>query len=114
VERGADLPLTISCSSKIQIGFIFVVLAHLGRPGQHTHTHPFNGPLYGTTHVSRYQKGETKLDFTEARDSEWQLNPLGHMQVCTLLQTDSHTGTHHSVFYRPDALPATQPTASKH
>jgi len=34
--------------------------------------------------------------------------------VCTLLQTDSHTGTHHSVFYRPDALPATQPTASKH
>ena len=48
----------------------------------HTHTHPFNGPLSGTTRVSRYQKGETNLDFTEARDSEWQWHQLGHMQVC--------------------------------
>ena len=39
---------------------------------QHTHTPPFNGSLSGTTQVSRYQKGETNLDFTEARDSEWQ------------------------------------------
>jgi len=38
----------------------------------HTHTHPFNGPFSGTTRVSRYQKGKTNLDFTEARDSEWQ------------------------------------------
>ena len=38
----------------------------------HTHTHPFNGPFSGTTQVSRYQKGKTNLDFTEARDSEWQ------------------------------------------
>jgi len=36
----------------------------------YTHTHPFNGPLSGTTRVGRYQKGKTKLDFTEARDSE--------------------------------------------
>ena len=28
------LPLTVSCSSKIQIGFIFLVPAHLGSPGQ--------------------------------------------------------------------------------
>jgi len=28
------LPLTVSCSSKIQIGFTFLVLAHLGSPGQ--------------------------------------------------------------------------------
>ena len=42
VERGADLhtaqlmplPLTVSCSSKIQIGFIFLVPAHPGSPGQ--------------------------------------------------------------------------------
>jgi len=39
---------------------------------EHTHTHPFNGPFSGTTRVSRYQKGKTNLDFTEARDSEWQ------------------------------------------
>jgi len=39
--------------------------------------------------VSQYQKGKTNLDFTEARDGEWQWNQLGHMQVCTLLQTDN-------------------------
>ena len=42
LERGADLhisqlmplPLTVSCFSKIQIGFTFLVLAHLGSPGK--------------------------------------------------------------------------------
>jgi len=43
--------------------------------------------------VSRYQKGKTNLDFTEATDSEWQWHQLGHMQVCTLLQTDNHANT---------------------
>jgi len=41
LERGADLhtallmplPLTIFCFSKIQIGFTFLVPAHLGSPG---------------------------------------------------------------------------------
>ena len=28
------LPLTVSCKSKIQIGFTFLVLAQLGSPGQ--------------------------------------------------------------------------------
>jgi len=59
----------------------------------HTHTHPFNGPLSGTTRVGRYQKGKTYLDFTEARDSEWQWHQLGHMQVCTSLQADNHAST---------------------
>ena len=58
-----------------------------------SHTHPFNGPSSGTTQVSRYQKGKTNLDFTEARDSEWQWHQLGRMQVCTLLQTDNHAST---------------------
>ena len=56
----------------------------------HTLTHPFNGPFSGTTQVSWYQKGKTNLDFTETRDSEWQWHQLGHMQVCTSLQTDNH------------------------
>ena len=80
---------------------------------KHTHTHQFNGPLSGTTHVSRYQKGETNMDFTGARDSERQWHQLGHMQVCTSLQTDNHTSTPPLSFLQ-DALPATQPTASKH
>ena len=62
-------------------------------PHTHTHTHPFNGPFSGTTQVSRYQKGKTNLDFAEASDSEWQWHQLGHMQVCTLLQTDNHSST---------------------
>jgi len=53
----------------------------------------FNGPFSGSTQVSRYQKRKTNLDFTEARDSEWQWHQLGHMQVCTLLQTDDHAST---------------------
>jgi len=75
---------------------------------------PFNGPLFGTTQVSRYQKGKTNLDFTGARDSEWQWHQLGYMHVCTWLQTDNHISTPPLSFYRPDALPAAQPTASKH
>jgi len=56
--------------------------------------HTFNGPFSGTTRVSRYQKGKINLDFTEARDSEeWQWHQLGHMQVCTSLQTDNHAST---------------------
>jgi len=43
--------------------------------------------------VSRYQIGKTNLDLTEAEDSERQWHQLGHMQVCTLLQTDNHTST---------------------
>ena len=42
LEQGAHLhmaqlmplPLTVSCFSKIQVGFIFLVLAHPGSPGQ--------------------------------------------------------------------------------
>jgi len=75
----------------------------------HTHTHPFNGTFSGTTGVSQYQKGKTNLDFTEARDSEWQWHQLGHMQVCTSLQIDNHASTPPLSFYRPDALPAAQP-----
>ena len=36
-----------------------IVLCRLRRPL--THTHLFNGPLSGTTRVSRYQKGKTNL-----------------------------------------------------
>jgi len=36
----------------------------------HTHTHPFHGPLSGTTWVSWYQKGKTNLDFTEATQNK--------------------------------------------
>jgi len=73
------------------------------------HTHPFNGPMSRTTWVGRYQKGKTNLYFTEARDSEWQWHQLGHMQVCTLLQTDNHASTPPLSFLQADAfLPPNQ------
>jgi len=43
--------------------------------------------------VSWYQKGKTNLDFTEATDSEWQWHPLGHMQVCTSLESYNYAST---------------------
>jgi len=61
--------------------------------------------------VSWYQKGKTNLDFTEARDSsEWQWLQLGHVQVCTLLQTDNHTSTSLLEFFtgRKPFLPPNQ------
>jgi len=54
----------------------------------HTHTHPFNGPLSGSTQVSWYHKGKTNLDFTEARDSEWQWHQLGHNYASLHLASD--------------------------
>jgi len=66
-------------------------------------THTFNGPF-----VQDYP-GEPI-----PRDSEWQWHQLGHMQVCTSLQTDNHASNPPLSFYRPDVLPAAQPTASKH
>jgi len=75
------------------------------------HTHPFNVPLSGTTQMSRYQKGKTNLDFTEARDSEWQWHQLGHMQVCTSLQTNNHTSTPPLRFLQA-GCPSCRPTNS--
>ena len=83
---------------------------------EHTQTHPFNGPFSGTTRVSWYQKGKTKpicilleQETVSSSGISW-----AEMQVCTSLQTDNHASTPPLSFYRPDALPATQPTVSKH
>jgi len=76
-----------------------------------THTDPFNGFLSGTTRVNRYQKGKTNLDFTEAKDSEWQWHHLGHMQVCSSLQTDNHASTPTLCFLQA-GCPSCRPTNS--
>ena len=55
VWRGANwhmaqlmpLPLTVSCFSKIQIGFTFLIPAHLGSPGQR----PLNGCVCLSVHM---------------------------------------------------------------
>jgi len=68
---------------------------------KHTHTHTFNSPL------SR----STNLDFSEARDSEWQWHQLSNMQVCTSLQTDNHASTPPLTFLQA-VCPSCHPTNS--
>ena len=76
----------------------------------HTHTHTFNGPFSGTTQVSRYQKRKTNLNFTEARDSEWQWHPL-----CKFAPRSSQITTpvpHHSFF--TSRMPFLPPNQQRH
>ena len=72
---------------------------------------PFNGLFSRTTWVSRYQKGKTNLDFTGARDSEWQWHQLDHMHVCNSLQTDNHASTPPLCFLQA-GCPSCRPTNS--
>jgi len=59
--------------------------------------------------VGQYQKGKTNLDFTGARG--WQWHQLGHMQVCTSLQTDNHASTSPLSFLQA-GCPSCHPTNS--
>ena len=90
---------------------VYVVRTKPVTAPEHTHTHTFNGPLSGTTWVNQYQKGITSLDFIEARDSEWKWHHLGHMQVCTSLQTDNHASTPQLTFLQA-RCPSCRPTNS--
>jgi len=85
-------------------------VSSIGNVGE-LHTRTRSTALSGTTLVSRYQKGKTNLDFTEARDSEWQWHQLEHMQVCTLLQTDNHANTPPLSFLQA-GCPSCRPTNS--
>jgi len=62
------------------------------------HTHPFNSPFSKTTWVGRYQKGKTNVDFTEARDSEWQWHQLGICKSAPRSRQITTPAPHHSVF----------------
>jgi len=78
---------------------------------------PFNDPLTGTTRVSRYQKGKTSADFSEVQEQETVSGSGISWAICKSAPRSRQITTpahHHSVFCRPDALPAAQPTASKH
>jgi len=61
--------------------------------------------------VSRYQKGKTNLDFTEARNSEWQWHQLGCMQACTSLYADNRASTPPLSFLQA-GCPSCHPTNS--
>jgi len=79
---------------------------------------PFTDLFSRTTLVSRYQKGETSLDFNEARDDGfWGSSGISWgicKQSAPRTKQITKPAPHHSIFYVPDALPETQPTVSKH
>jgi len=77
--------------------------------------HLFNSLFSRTTWVSRHQKGKQLWILLLQEMMGWQWHQLNHMQIiCTSLKTDNHASTSSLSFYRLVALPATQPTASKH
>ena len=68
-----------------------------------------------TTWVNRNQKGKPFWILLEQQTMGWQRHQLDHIQItCASLQTDNHASTSPLTFYRLNALPAAQPTASKH
>jgi len=106
------------------------------------HTHPFNGPFSGTTQVSRYQKGKKiwillKQETVSGSGISWALcksAPRSRQITMQHSTTQFFTGrmpflppnqqrqstegknsnTPSLNFYRPDALPDSKPTVSKH
>ena len=80
----------------------------------HTHTHTRLTALCPGLPGSAGTRKAKSIRILLKWDSEWQWHQLGHMHVCTLRQTDNHASTQPLSFFRPDALPAAQPTVSKH
>ena len=80
----------------------------------HTHTHTFNGPFPGLPGWAGTRKAKPnwillKQETVSGSGISW--------AVCKSAPRSRQItmpAPHHSVFYRPDALPATQPTVSKH
>ena len=76
------------------------------RTHAHTHTHTFNVPFSGTTQVGQYQKSKKSGFYWSKR--QWvavaSAGPYASLHLAP--------APHHSGVYRPDALPATQPTVS--
>ena len=106
----------LNSGNRFSLLVVQLLLTQYTQAHTHTHTHPFYSPLdlSGITRVSWYQKGKTNLDFTEARNSEWQWHQLAICKSAPLPRQITMRGTHHSVFCRRDALPAAHPIASKH
>ena len=80
----------------------------------HTHTHPCNSPFPGLPRWAGTRKVRQiwillKQETVSGSGISWAI-----CKSAPLSRQKTTPAPHHSVFYRPDALPATQPTASKH
>jgi len=100
------LKLHSACMDMLLLLLLLLLLLHL-----------FNDLFSRTTWASRYQRGKTSLDLNEARDDGvWGCSGIS-WTICKQSAPHSRQITtptpHYSIFYRPDALPGAQPTASK-
>ena len=111
LERGADLhtaqlmplPLTVSCFSKNQIVFTFLVPAHLGIPGK---------SAYEVTTLWRYTNLFIIIITKQVCVCVW--NQLEHIQTSAHCSRQITTPTSHpSLVYRLP-LPGAQPIVSNH
>jgi len=68
-----------------------------------------------TTWISRRQKGYNNLDFNEARNDGMAVASAGpYASFAPYSRQITMPAPHHSIFYKPDALPNAQPTVSRH
>jgi len=86
-------------------------LAIYRRTHTHTHTHPFNGPLSGTTRVSRYQNGKPiwillKQETVSGSGISWAISKSGPRSSQITMPVP-----HHSVFLQA-GCPSCRPTNS--
>jgi len=104
------LTLTVTCFSKIQIGFTFLVPAHLGSPGKRAVKRlmaTFAGlPSTGTRKVKPIWI-LLKQETVSGSGISWAI-----CKFAPRSRQITMPALHHSVFYRPDALPACRPTNS--
>ena len=110
-----DLSLLINLFNtlKVPLAIIISIACKHNKMSILTHTHPFNGFFSGTTRVSRYQKGKPiwillKQETLSGSSISWAI-----CKSASRSRQITMPAPHHSVFYRLDALPAAQPTASK-
>ena len=77
----------------------------------HTHTHTFNSPLSGwaSTRKVKWIWILLKQETVSGSGIRWAI-----CKSAPRSRQITMPASHRSVFYRPDALPAAQPTASKH
>ena len=75
------------------------------------HTHTFNGPFPGLPRWAGTRKVKP-IWILLKQESEWRWYQLGHMQVCTLLQTDNHASTPPLRVFLQAGCPSCRPTNS--
>ena len=106
----ADCMRTIH-TSKLRSGSVHVCI-HIDT---HTHTHPFNGPFPGLPRWARTRKVKPiwillEQETVSGNGISWAICKSAPRSRQITMPAPQPL----SFFYRPDALPAAQPTASRH